>query len=203
AVYYLKLYFGEHFKYAFWRNTGETGLSLLEALEELEAYAFSEDKKLSELIRFRYSREDMRLYHQYMIESYLSGMNEYSLKPFDETPYYLELGRSLFPEDIWSLYWTAFIQTVNGAYSEGLSNFQELFAQELASCMETLPLAYTLAAICAAQVGNNELADQYTAVSESLYNEHAIDVAANNASTGYGFYKRLVDNNRLPVYTKK
>ncbi|MDR0707736.1 MAG: hypothetical protein LBF60_07665 [Treponema sp.] len=179
--YYLKLYYGSLFDYTIWRKPGaETGRSLLQAVEELEAYAFAENRAPSELIEFHYTRETMRQYCAGMYYSLLTELLEYG-RPIAEiqTPALaaLQNARALFPEDIWPLYWMAFIQTETGAYREGLSNFQELFANDLSWCMSILPLAYKKAGICAAELGDQGLAEEYTALSESLYNEQDADPA--------------------------
>jgi hypothetical protein len=177
--YYLKLYYGKRFNYAVWKKPGaEEGLSLSQAVEELEAYAFNENSAPSEMMDFQYDRETMRQYCTEMRYSLITEYLEYG-RPLSEirTPALaaLQSARSLFPEDIWSLYWMAFIQTETGAYREGLSNFQELFANDLSWCMSILPLAYKKAGVCAAELGDRQLAEEYTALSESLYNERDAD----------------------------
>ncbi|MDR2447720.1 MAG: hypothetical protein LBD58_10640 [Treponema sp.] len=175
TCYYLKLYYGKRFNYTIWKKPGaETGPSLLQAVEELEAYAFTENGAPSELIEFHYTRETMRQYCTEMYYSLLTELLEYGGHIAEiQTPALaaLQNARALFPEDIWSLYWMAFIQSETGAYREWLANFQELFANDLLWRMSILPLAYKKAGICAAELGDRGLAEEYTALSESLYNE--------------------------------
>ncbi|MDR1219273.1 MAG: hypothetical protein LBK73_06635 [Treponema sp.] len=72
--YCLKLYYGKRFNCAVWKRPGaEAGLSLLEAVEELEAYAFSENSAPSEMMDFHYTWETMR---QYCTGMYSSSLNE-------------------------------------------------------------------------------------------------------------------------------
>ena len=192
-VYYLKLYYGDHFNYALWKIPGEEqSLSLLHALEALELYSFNESVKPSDMIQFHHSLEDMRLYCFYMFYSLLTEVTYYGRDIADivETGniQYIIDARELFPEDLWTLYWLAFIQTETGSYAEGLANFQELFANDLSLNMSSLPLAYKKAAKCATALGNTSLAAEYAALSESLYNEHDIDPSIGPFSVEVGYH---------------
>ncbi|MDR3342463.1 MAG: hypothetical protein LBT14_06690 [Treponema sp.] len=192
TLYYLKLYYGDHFNYTLWRSPlGAQSSSLLQALEELESYAFNESVKPSEMIRFHNSLEDMRLYGWYMFFSLINevcyGRNIADIVETGNIRF-LTNARELFPEDIWSLYWLAFIQAETGAYAEGLANFQELFTNDLSLSMSILPLAYKKAAKCAAGQGNTSLSKEYTALSEGLYNEHGIDPSQGPFSIETGYH---------------
>jgi hypothetical protein len=192
-VYYLKLYYGDHFNYIPWKTPGREGsLSLLQALEALESYAFNESVKPSEMIRFHHSLEDMRLYSEYMYNSLLTEVLGYgrNIKDIVKTGniQFIIQARELFPEDLWSLYWLAFIKTETGAYAEGLAYFQELFSNDLSLCMSILPLAYKKAAVCAGSLGNTRLSAEYTALSASLYNEHGIDPSQGPFSIETGYH---------------
>jgi hypothetical protein len=194
-VYYLKLYYGDHFNYTLWKSPGGEGSpALLQALEALESYAFNESVKPSAMIRFHHSLEDMRLYGEYMYYSLLTEVLEYGrdIKDIVKTGniQYIIKARELFPEDLWTLYWLAFIKTETGAYAEGLAHFQELFAADLSLCMSILPLAYKKAARCAGALGNTSLSAEYAALSESLYNELGIDPSQGPFSieAGYGHH---------------
>lgn len=192
-VYYLKLYYGDHFNYILWKTPGGEGApSLLQALEALESYAFNESVKPSAMIQFHHSLEDMRLYSEYMYYSLLTDVLEYGrdIKDIVKTGniQFIIKARELFPEDLWTLYWLAFIHTETGAYAEGLAHFQELFANDLSLCMSILPLAYKKAAKCAGALGNTRLSAEYTALSESLYNEHGIDPSQGPFSIETGYH---------------
>ncbi|MDR1073999.1 MAG: hypothetical protein LBL45_10050 [Treponema sp.] len=74
TCYSLKLYYGKRFNYAVWKKPSvEAGLSLLEAVEELEAYAFSENSAPAEMMDFHYTQETMS---QYCTGMYSSSLNE-------------------------------------------------------------------------------------------------------------------------------
>jgi hypothetical protein len=192
-VYYLKLYYGDHFNYTLWKVPGEERFpSLREALEALELYAFNESVEPSELIIFHNSLKDMRLYSKYMYYSLIGEVvaGRRDITDIVETGsiQYIRAARELFPEDLWPLYWLAFIQTETGSYDEGLTNFQELFANDLSLCMSILPLAYKKAAKCAGALGNASLAAEYAALSESLYNEYGADPSRGPFSVETGYH---------------
>jgi hypothetical protein len=185
ALYYLKLYYGEHFKYNFWRTRDDAGnYSLQQALDDLEAYVFARDHNAADYIDVHYSEKEMRLYMEYMvytnIEEFLDTKNPYQIIE------YCQKARAVFPEDMWPLYWMAFVQTENKEYAAALDNFQKLFEHTVSLNMEILPLAYRKASFCASQLGQDERANQYEAMSHSLYNEYGIDVS-DYAELGYLF----------------
>jgi hypothetical protein len=92
----------------------------------------------------------------------------------------------LFPEDIWTLYWLGFIKTEKKQYAEALTFFKLLFENKLSTCMESLPLAYRKAALCAGELKNKELETEYTSMADNLSNEYNIDVSG-YYFTGYLF----------------
>jgi hypothetical protein len=192
--YYLKLYYGEHFNYAVWKTPDDAaGQSLSQAVEELEAYWLKAQANPSKLLAFQYPVETIRAYCSEMYYSLLSDVLQFDRPITDSEVVRLSLAalqsaRELFPEDIWSLYWMAFIQTENGAYEQGLLNFQALFAHDLSRCMPILPLAYKKAARCAAEQGDQSLAAAYTALSESLYNEQGADPTRGPFSIETGYH---------------
>jgi hypothetical protein len=52
--------------------------------------------------------------------------------------------------------------------------------------MESLPLAYQKAALCAEKTGNRQLAEEYRRIAGALYNEYNITVDKNEYSfVGY------------------
>jgi hypothetical protein len=94
--------------------------------------------------------------------------------------------RGLFPEDLWPLYWLGFAATEKKQWEKGLGFFQELFADDLSYSMESLPLAYQKAALCAEKLGNSQLADEYRRIAGALFNEYNITVDKNKYSNvGY------------------
>jgi hypothetical protein len=183
ALYYLKMYYGEHFRYNFWktRDVAEN-LSLQKALDDLESYAFAPNQNPSDYIDFQYSGDETRLYMEYMfyshIEEFLTTKKTYQIIE------YCRKARDLFPEDLWPLYWTAFVQAEDKEYAAALDNFQVLFENKLSLNMAALPLAYEKAAFCALQLGDEGRANHYNTRSKALYNENGIDVR-HYAELGY------------------
>jgi hypothetical protein len=112
------------------------------------------------------------------IEEFLSTKESYQIIE------YCREALAVFPEDIWPLYWMAFVQTEKKEYAVALDNFQKLFKNKLSLNMEILPLAYKKASLCASQLGNDGLAGQYKAMSNAFYNEYGIDVS-NYFELGY------------------
>ena len=183
SLYYLKLYFGDKFDYAFWKTESSKGL--LTALAELKNYAFANNVP-SDYIKINYSRDTLRLYHRYMYSSDLILYNIQKMPGKDILEDYLLQARELFPEDLWSLYWLGFAATEKEQWEKGLKYFQELFEEDLAFCMESLPLAYQKAALCAEKSGNSRLAEEYNRTAGALYNDFNITVDKNTMSTvGY------------------
>ncbi|MDR2029034.1 MAG: hypothetical protein LBP93_05790 [Treponema sp.] len=187
ALYYLKMYYGEHFNYNFWRTSESTGnISLQKALDDLETYAFTQNQDASDYINLHHSENEIRLYMEYMfytnIEEFLSTKKPYQIIE------YCRKALDIFPEDLWPLYWIALVLSENKEYTSALDNFQKLFENKLSLNMEVLPLAYKKASFCALQSGNDELANQYKSMSTALYNEYGIDVS-NYYELGYLFDK--------------
>ncbi|MDR2407468.1 MAG: hypothetical protein LBE13_05080 [Bacteroidales bacterium] len=174
GIYYLKLYYGNHFDYSFWKNDN-TGPTLLEALDKLKDYAFKDDIDPSQYIQLDYSYKDMIQYSKHMI--YADILNFLTVKDSDTLIENCTYAFSLLPEDLWSLYWIAFYQTEKKNYQEALVAFNTLFKTKIAYCMEILPLAYRKAAQCAYKIGDIELFNYYNKLSIELYNEHYIDVS--------------------------
>jgi len=183
GLYYLKMYFGDKFDYAFWKT--KTSKSLLSALAELRDYAFTNNVP-ADYIRTNYSRETMLLYHKYMFLSKIIAYNEQQITGNKILENYLIQAREIFPEDLWPLYWLGFVAAEKGEWEKGLAYFQELFADDLAFNMESLPLAYQKAALCAEKSGISQLADEYRRIASDLYNEYNIIVDKNrNSYVGY------------------
>ncbi|GMO24842.1 MAG: hypothetical protein Ta2B_04300 [Termitinemataceae bacterium] len=98
---------------------------------------------------------------------------------------------NIFPQDLWALYWIAFISTETGDYKTALPYWEKLINNPLSRSMEILPLAYRKAALCAAEIGNFEDADNYQNIMMSLRNEHDIDVS------GYFYTGNLFESNDI------
>jgi hypothetical protein len=184
SLYYLKLYFGDKFDYTFWKT--EQSKSLLSALAKLKDYAFT-NKAPSEYIQTNYSREVLRLYHKYMILSLVEDYNMQNISGKNIQESYLQKARELLSEDLWSLYWLGFAATEKEQWEKGLDFFQELFAEDIAYSMESLPLAYQKAALCAEKLGNHMLAEEYNRIANTLYNDYNIIVDKNRTSS-VGYY---------------
>jgi len=179
CLYYLKMYFGDKFDYSFWKM--EKTESLLSALAELKDYAFA-NKAPSKYIRTNHTRDTMIPYHEYMFLSLVFNFNNYNMpaRNIQEAP--LLQAHGMFPEDLWPLYWLGFVATEKKQWEKGLGFFQELFANDLIFNMESLPLAYQKAALCAEKLGNSQLADEYRRISGTLKNEYNITVDKNKYS---------------------
>jgi hypothetical protein len=183
SLYYLKLYFGDKFDYSFWKT--QSSKSLLSALTELKDYAFANNVP-AEYIHTNYSRNTLALYHKYMNLSDVESFNLQDISGKDIQEDYLQRARELFPEDLCPLYWLGFATTEKEQWEKGLRLFQELFVNELVFSMESLPLAYQKAALCAEKTGNSRLAEEYNHIADALYNEFNIIVDKNNDSlVGY------------------
>ena len=179
GLYCLKLYFGDKFDFTFWKT--EPSKSLLYALAELKDYAFSENTP-SNYLQINYSPDTMRLFHQYLYSSGIARFNDFSIPGSSIGEDYLLQARRIIPEDLWPLYWLGFLAVEKRQWEKGLEFFQELFGYELAFFMESLPLAYQKAALCAAELGQSLLAEEYYRISAALYNEYNITVDENNDS---------------------
>jgi len=183
GLYYLKLYFRDKFDYAFWKT--ETSNSLLSALAELRDYAFADNVPV-EHVRMNYNRETMIQYHKYMRLSNISYYTERFMTANGIHENYLLQAREIFPEDLWPLYWLGFVAAEKEQWEKGLAYFQEMFAEELAFYMESLPLAYQKAALCAEKTGKSQLAEEYNRMASAIYNEYNIVVDKNmNSYVGY------------------
>jgi tetratricopeptide (TPR) repeat protein len=114
----------------------------------------------------------MGKFSQYMAEANL----EYTIKnkKFKSAINYLSKAYSVFPDDIWPLYWLAYSEAELKHYSQALFYFQLLFESDLSSFIETLPVVYKKAAYCANKIGNDRLAKEYLNTSEKLYNEFGV-----------------------------
>ena len=183
GIYYLKLYFGDKFDYSFWRT--KSAAELLTVLNELEQYAFTANKP-SSFIKIRHTYNTISAYHNYMGESRINDFLDESNIAINEE--YLLRAAELFPEDLWALYWLAFFATEKKQYDKAFGYFQTLFANELAFCMESLPLAYRKAALCARKLKNRTLEAEYSYIANSLYNEYGINVDGYR-DTGYQYKK--------------
>jgi hypothetical protein len=177
ALYYLKLYYGEHFNYALWRTGDDPEYpSLAEALENLALYAFAPDTDAAEYILVSHPEDEARRYMEYMfytnIEEFLDTRNPYHIID------YCQRAAEIFPEDLWPLYWIAFVGVEQKNYAPALASFQKLFANPLSLNMEILPLAYTKASFCASRLGDEKLARLYAARAEALYAEYTVDLSA-------------------------
>jgi hypothetical protein len=178
GLYYLKLYFGAKFDYSFWRT--ERSRELLTALNELEHYAFSGNTP-SDFIAVNHTYDDILLYHYYIYRSNINNFIYYN-NPINEKQ--LTKAWEIFPEDLWALYWLAFLAVEKRQYNKAIEYFQTLFANELSLCMEILPLAYRKAALCAENLGNSMLEVEYSRIADNLFNEYRINVDG-NFYTGY------------------
>jgi hypothetical protein len=183
GLYYLKLYFGDKFDYNFWK-TG-TSKSLFSALTELKDYAFANNDP-SEYVQTNFDRDTVILYHEYMFLSNIIFFNEQrKTAKYIQESYLLE-AREIFPEDLWPLYWLGFVATEKEQWEKGLTYFQELFSYDLAFSMESLPLAYQKAALCAVKTGKSMVAEEYNSMASAIYNEYNIVVDKNrNSYVGY------------------
>jgi hypothetical protein len=183
SLYYLKLYYGDKLDYTFWKT--ESSKNLLSALAELREYAFVNNVP-AEYIRTNYNSDTLRLYHKYMDLSDIESYNFQGMPGKNIQENYLLKAREIFPEDLWPLYWLGFAAAEKEQWVKGLRLFQELFAQELAFSMESLPLAYQKAALCAEKSGDRRLAEEYNRIADALYNDYNITVDKNKDSlVGY------------------
>jgi hypothetical protein len=180
GLYYLKLYFGDKFDYSFWR-TGQTK-ELLTSLDELEQYAFSGNNP-SDFINVRHTYDDILLYHDYMYNSNIDGFIVYNRGTINEKQ--LLKAWEIFPEDLWALYWLAFLAVEEQQYDKAIGYFQALFANELSLCMEILSVAYRKAALCAGKLGNWMLEEEYTYMADNLFNEYYMNLDSNDYSQMY------------------
>lgn len=176
AIYYLKLYFGDNFKYSFWRKgNGNASFTLTQAVQNLEDYAYN-GKNPSDYIQCHLPRKTARDYTLNMFASniIIYGETEDLRRINIEA---LETAHKLFPEDLWPLYWMGCVHKARKNYGEALKCFQELFENNLSYCIEILPLAYEMATSCAMETGQRQLAADYNTISKALSNEHDIDVS--------------------------
>jgi tetratricopeptide (TPR) repeat protein len=128
-----------------------------------------------QFIELDYSYEDTVSYIKYMT---YANINDFlAIKKSDSLVESCARAYALFSEDTWSLYWTSFYQMQKENYREALAAFNILFETDIAYCMEILPLAYRMAALCAGKLGDKEVANYYHTKSLELYNEHAINVS--------------------------
>jgi hypothetical protein len=171
ALYYLKLYFGDKFDYAFWRNGSSK--DLLAALDELYLYAFA-DGSPSNYIKTNLDNDTLMLFHKYMAGTLLHEFNESRMSVKGIREEYLSKAKDLFPEDLWALYWLGYTAAEKKQYTKALDYFQLLFKAELALNMESLPFAYRKAALCAGKVKNEVLEAEYNGIADSLYNEYNV-----------------------------
>jgi hypothetical protein len=174
CIYYLKLYFGDHFNYSLWNPE----VNLQEAIKDLEQYAFLEDQNPSEKIT-------INLISNTLLHEYHGLLKESTIESFLEThnPLYLQfiiknasLAQKIFPEDIWPTYWLAYALTEKGEYQAALEVWEEIFANPLSLCMETLPVMYQLAKECSINLGFSDEAELYSVKAANLINEHDINL---------------------------
>jgi hypothetical protein len=174
GIYYLKLYYGNKFKYDFWRIG--SAQDLLSSLDDLKLWIFTDDE-LSKRLAVDFEYNKIALYHNYLKASWVDssqGFLDRGLGAVRES--YLIKANETFPPDIWPLYLLGYIAYEKGEYEKALGYFQTLFRSELASCLEQLPFAYKLAANCAAKMKDNTLEREYAFMADALTNEFDIDI---------------------------
>lgn len=174
GIYYLKLYFGSDFDYNFWREEKDeqnnTLIRALDALEEKIGSGYS-----SPIVQKMLQNRDL-LYDYQKALVYANILDYlYHYEP-DSIIGYCKEAMDLFPEDIWPLYWIAFVYTTQEEYELGLLYWDKLINSSLAYSIESLPLALKMAADCASNVGKNTYSQTLLKRSELLENEHGINV---------------------------
>jgi tetratricopeptide (TPR) repeat protein len=151
-IYYLKLYFEDSFNYSFW-NTNQ---SLENALDELDAAVFNQPNTVADKVLVKKDISALREYHRLMITSdieYFINGGKVNL------PYIIKQMRQaveIFPEDLWSLYWLAYMETEHGDYKDAAAHWEYIISQPLSTCMETLPKMYERLAKCYQKMGETE-----------------------------------------------
>lgn len=176
GIYYLKLYFGEHFDYSLWNPQEKLSI----ALDRLEEYAFSPDKSPSKLVVTQ--KHSSEAFYDYCRLMYLSGIDRYIGDegsrgvPSSQITESLQEAIQVFPNDLWAVYWLAYIHTVGGEFKKALTECELIMSNPLGGCMETLPRVYQMASRCALELGQKEISDHYRRIAHDLRNEYDIEV---------------------------
>jgi len=178
SLYYLKFHFGDKFDYALWKT--ESKKSLLDALKELGEYAFKDNEPVKYIQKN--NSDVMRLYHKYMGLSRIESYNLQEIKAKNIREDYLFQARAYLTGDLYPLYWLGILSAEKKEWQKGLAYFQDLFTYDLAFSMEGLPLAYQKAALCAENLGDQSLADEYNRIANALHNDFNITVDRNRGS---------------------
>ncbi|MFI5350195.1 MAG: hypothetical protein ACHQ2Z_11670 [Elusimicrobiota bacterium] len=176
-IYYLKLYFGDHFDYRLWGGNKP----LATALSELEAYAFAPGAQPSaRIVVPQLPMASLREYHGLMAGvAHLPSLPKKILA--GQTVPNLMRAHEIFPEDIWPLFWLARARTILGDYAEATRLWAELLALPLSSCAENLPTISRYAADCARAMGAADRAAELDRSAAALTNEHSLDTSGSMA----------------------
>ncbi len=175
GMYYIKLYFGEQFKYDMWNPQ----ISLKEALDDL--YAQVHENNFTELVTLQIPDDEglkeykARMQVFYAIISMLEEGGDPKLI-LDNSVEYILNTQKLIPQDLWTMYLLALMYTLAEDYDTGLEYWQELFSDPLVKSMHIYPEALEYASLCAKELGEVELSQSYLVENESLWNERNIDV---------------------------
>ncbi|GHU97738.1 hypothetical protein FACS189483_04580 [Spirochaetia bacterium] len=168
AIYYLKLYFGDKFNYSFWNG----GQSLAEALDELELAVYNSPENPADTIVTPMSIAALREYHHVMVESDIERLINGRKITIPNLITDMKKAVQIFPDDLWSYYWLAYAETLNGNYREAVQHWEYILGKPLSACMETLPAMYRMASACYQKLGQTEKSHTYSELALSLHNEH-------------------------------
>jgi len=176
-IYYLKLYFGDHFDYRLFGGKKP----LATALSELEAYAFAPGARPSaRIVVPQLPMASLREYHGLMARvAHLPSLPKKILA--GQTVPNLMRAHEIFPEDIWPLFWLARARMILGDYAEAARLWAELLARPLSSCAENLPAISRYAADCARAMGTTDRAAEFDSSAAALTNEHGLDTGGSMA----------------------
>jgi tetratricopeptide (TPR) repeat protein len=171
-IYYLKLYFGDSFNYSFW-NTSQ---SLGGALDELNSSIFSQSDTAADKVLVKKDIAALREYHRLMITSDIEDFIFGSKVNFSYIIKQMQQAVEIFPEDLWSFYWLAYMETEHGDYKNAAAHWEYIISQPISTCMETLPAIYKRLAKCYQKLGEKAKSEKCLEMANSLTNEHHLIV---------------------------
>lgn len=170
-IYYLKLYYAEHFDYSLWNPKR----NLSDALYELEAYKENSNKDYSQLVScLKLSYDDLRRFHNIMVKSGIP-MSLNDKRNLDKIIKNMKEAIIIFPDDMWPLYWLAYAETLSGDYNAAILHWELLLKNPLSMSLETLPIAYEMLGKCYAETGELNRSKEIIGSISSLRTEKNID----------------------------
>lgn len=167
-IYYLKLAFGEKFDYDFWNPKNR----LVDVLKKLE---FNDIKPYYKNINYT----EIAKYQEHLKNFYLlkySNSKTINKKIYHNYKNDFIKTNTIFPHDIWCIYWNLKMLYKIGNYKRCLEYCNNFIENKLAFSCQVLPEVLTIAISCSKKINKNNEKKEYLEHLKQLKNEFNIDV---------------------------